>query len=302
MAAGTGSIIEAIDYNAIRNKILAIMGPGSGQSGYGQILLSTPVATGNQVTKEQWDALRFDILNARVHQDGVTPSIVEAVRGQPIRYGAGHPNTQYSLQADTATINKFNVGTGQFVVDSGVSQTRITSWQNSLTATATITFSSADRARWFFNSGGRLRISANRTGGSSSLQNSSWSSILDTAGILTVGATNSTLNFWNLTNTYTTIYTGSGSAQYYSGNVYQVRAACDVLDNSLGGATQILIQWNFTDAYTAFRIPSAFPDLVDGTLTVSIDEQRASGILQPIGTGAFTIQRPSYSISALTGS
>lgn len=302
MAAGTGSIIEAIDYNAIRNKIIAIMGAGSGQSGYGQTLLSTAVATGNQVTKVQWDALRYDILNARIHQDGVTPTIVSAVQGEPIRYGAAHPNTQYSIQADTAIANKFNIGTGQFVVDAGISQTRSTSWQNGLTAVATITFSSSDRARWFFNSGGRLRISANRTGGTSSLQNSSWSSILDTAGILTIGAVSSTINFWALTNTYTTIYTGTGSSQYYSGNIYQVRAACNVADNSLGGASQILIQWNLTDAYTAFRTPSFFPDLVDGTLTLQVDEQRASGILQPVGTGPFTIQRPGYSITAITGS
>lgn len=304
MAAGTGSIIEAVDYTAIRNKIVGVMSTGSGQFGYGQTVLSSSVAAGNTVTAAQWNALRFDIVNARIHQDGVEPVIAAATSGQPVKYGAAYPNNQFDLQSDIAITNKFNIGSGQFVIDSGITATRSTSWQNSLTCVATITFGSADRARWFFNSGGRLRISATRSGGSGSLQNTSWSSILNTAGILNIGAINSSnnINFWNLTNTYQVLYTGTGSQQYYTGNTYQVRAACNVLDNSLGGATQILIQWNLTDAYVAFRVPSLVPDLVDGNLTVSVEELRASGNLLPVGTGPFTIQRPSYSITAITGS
>ena len=110
MAAGTGSIIEAVDYNTIRTKIIGIMGTGAGQSGYGQTLLSSAVAFGNTVTKAQWDNLRFDIFNARLHQDGVSPTIVTATSGQPVRFGAGHPNNQYFTQAELAETNKFNIG------------------------------------------------------------------------------------------------------------------------------------------------------------------------------------------------
>ena len=85
MAAGTGLIIEAVDYTTIRNKIIGIMGTGAGQSGYGQTLLSSAVVPGNTVTKAQWDNLRYDILNARIHQDGLVPTIVTATQGQPIR-------------------------------------------------------------------------------------------------------------------------------------------------------------------------------------------------------------------------
>ena len=75
MAAGTGLIIEAVDYNTKRTKIIGIMGTGAGQSGYGQTLLSSSVAFGNTVTKAQWDNLRFDIFNARLHQDGLSPTV-----------------------------------------------------------------------------------------------------------------------------------------------------------------------------------------------------------------------------------
>ena len=101
-----GTEIQDSDYNAIRKKIIAIMGNGGTNPltdqadatfGYGQQLVSTNVSAGENISKDQWDALRFDILNARIHQDGVTPSIVQAGRGQTISFGPAHPNTAYNL-------------------------------------------------------------------------------------------------------------------------------------------------------------------------------------------------------------
>jgi hypothetical protein len=43
--------IAATDYNAIRNKIIAILGTGSGQQGYGQPIASSAVFAGNNITK-----------------------------------------------------------------------------------------------------------------------------------------------------------------------------------------------------------------------------------------------------------
>jgi hypothetical protein len=302
MAAGTGLIIENADYNQIRTKIINVMGAGFGQSGYGQTLLSSPVATGNNITKAQWDALRFDILNARIHQDGATPTITQAVQGQPIRYGAGHPNNQYDLQADIAVSNKFNIGDGQFIVDSGTSVTRTADWLNSLSTTCQIDFSSPERARWFFNSGGKIRISASRTGGTPSPQNASWSSLLASAGIRSLGGNNPGVNFYNLTNVDQTFYTATSSGSY-SSNSYTINVRSNVANNTNGGATQIIITVSLIDAYSYTGLGStSFPDIVNGTLTVTFDELRASGSLLPLGTGPFTIQRPTYSASAITGS
>ena len=303
MAAGTGLIIEAVDYTTIRNKIIGIMGTGAGQSGYGQILLSSGVAIGNTVTKAQWDNLRFDLLNARIHQDGLVPTIVTATQGQPIRYGAGHPNNQYNTQADTAITNKFNIGTGQFVIDAATSTTRSTPWNASVSATVTVTFGTADQARYFFNSGSKIRCVSSRTGGTGSPQNSSWSSILDNAGAVEFGGNTSGLNFYNLTNSYQNFYLLSASAPYYSGSQYRIEVVSNVADNSIGGATQIIFRVTYTDSYAYTGSgSSSFPDNIDGTLTLTVDELRASGTLQPLGTGPFVITRPSYSISSISGS
>ena len=295
MAAGTGLIIEAVDYNTIRTKIIGIMGTGAGQSGYGQTLLSSSIAFGNTVTKAQWDNLRFDIFNARLHQDGLSPTIVTATSGQPVRYGAGHPNNQYNTQADTAIANKFNIGTGQFVIESATSATRTTAWNSSLTATVTVTFSTADQARHFFNSGSKIRCASSRTGGTASPQNSSWSNILDTAGTVAFGGNTSVLNFYNLTNSYQTFFNLSSSAPY-TANQYRIEVVSNIADNTIGGATTLTFRVTYTDSY------SSSPDTVDGTLILTVDELRASGTLQPLGTGPFVITRPGYSISGISGS
>jgi hypothetical protein len=302
MAAGTGLIIEAVDYNTIRTKIIGIMGTGAGQSGYGQTLLSSPVAFGNTVTKAQWDNLRFDIFNAKLHQDGVSPTIVTATSGQPVRFGAGHPNNQYNTQADTAIANKFNIGTGQFVIESATSATRTTAWNSSLTATVTVTFSTADQARYFFNSGSKIRCTSSRTGGTASPQNSSWSNILDSAGTVAFGGNTSGLNFYNLTNSYQTFFNLTTSAPY-TANQYRIEVVSNVADNSIGGATVVTIRVTYSDSYTyTGGGSSSFPDNVNGTLTLTVDELRASGTLQPLGTGPFVITRPGYSISGISGS
>lgn len=302
MAAGTGSIIEAVDYTTIRNKIIGVMGTGAGQSGYGQTLLSSGVAIGNTVTKAQWDSLRYDLLNARIHQDGLVPTIVTATQGQPIRYGAGHPNNQYNTQADTAITNKWNIGTGQFVIDAATSATRSTAWNTSLSATVTVTFGTADQARYFFNSGSKIRCVSSRTGGTGSPQNSSWSNILDSAGTVAFGGNTSGLNFYNLTNSYQTFYLLTTSAPY-TGNQYRIEVVSNVADNSIGGATQLIFRVTWTDTYIYTGSGStSFPDNVDGTITLTVDELRASGTLQPLGTGPFVITRPSYSISGISGS
>ena len=277
MAAGTGSRIDAVDYNTIRTKIIGIMGTGAGQSGYGQTLLSSDVAIGNTVTKAQWDNLRFDIFNARLHQDGVSPTIVTATSGQPVRYGAGHPNNQYNTQADTAVANKWNIGTGQFVIDAATSATRTTAWSTSLTATVTVTFNSADEARYFFNSGSKIRCTSSRTGGTGSPQNSSWSNILDTACTVAFGGNTSGLNFYNLTSTYQTFYNLTTSAPY-TGNQYSIEVRSNTPDNSVGGATVLEFRVTYTDTYTYTGSGSStFPDNIDGTLTLTVDELRASG-------------------------
>ena len=294
-----GDIISESDYTTIRNKIIRIMGTGDGSRGYGQSIKSSVVTSGNTITKAQWDALRWDIYNALFHQTGTTPSIIEVATNSVIRYGNTHPNTQYSTLSDTADANRFNLGAGQFSVESAGTTTRSTSWASELVATTVVTFGTSEQARFFFNSGGKIRFTSSRTGGAASDQNAAWSALLSSVGTQTFGAASPAVNFYNLTNSYQTWFSSSPASFPYTGNTFRIDALCDVANNSTGTARILTFRTVWTDTYVDTQ-PLPPDDLVDGTIALSVDQIRPIGNLQP--SGSFTIAGPTYSLSAINGS
>ena len=299
-----GDFISATDYNTIRTKIFNVMATGAGNSGYGQTTFSSLVAEGNSVTKAQWDALRYDIYNALLHQTGSAAALTTVVVGDVVRYGASQPNFQYNTFADQATTNRFDLGTGQFVTEAINSTSFNSSWYQSVSATASVTFATAEQARFFFNAGGKIRFASSRTGGNGEAQNTSWSNLLSGAGTQAFAGGLSGINFFSLTNSYQTFYTTTGSAAY-SANQWRLEALCNVSSNTTGTANSITFRVTWTDNYTdsgAGGSPNPPPgDLVDGTLTLTVDQVRPSGFLQP--SGSFTIVAPSTtSVSAISGS
>jgi len=295
-----GDFISATDYNTIRTKIQNVMAIGAGNFGYGQTTFSSLISAGNSVTKNQWDALRYDIYNAVLHQTGSAPSLTTVFVGDVIRYGASQPNFQYDTIADQATINRFDLGTGQFVTEAINTTSFTSSWYQSVSSTTSITFATAEQARFFFNAGGKIRFASSRTGGNGEAQNTSWSNLLSGAGTQIFSGTPTGVHFFSLTNGYQTFAEVSGSSAY-SNNKWRLEASCNVSSNTLGTANIVNFRITWLDAYTD---PNAFigpGDLVDGTLTLTVDQVRPSGFLQPSGT--FTIIGPtSTSVGAISGS
>lgn len=300
-----GDFISATDYNSIRTKIINVMSTGSGNFGYGQTTFSSLVSAGNTVTKTQWDSLRYDIYNAILHQTGSAASLVQVAVGDVIRFGASNPNSQYDTVANTAVTNRFNLGTGQFVTEAINSTSFTSSWYQSVSATASVTFSTAEQARFFFNAGGKIRFASTRTGGNGEAQNTSWSNLLSSAGAQSFVGGPSGINFFSLTSSFQTFAEISGSSAY-SNNKWRLEASCNVASNTLGTANVVNFRITWLDAYTdpvpGGGTPAIPPgDLVDGTLTLTVDQVRPSGFLQPSGT--FTTVGPSSSsLSAISGS
>jgi hypothetical protein len=300
--------IAATDYNAIRNKIVAILGTGSGQQGYGQPVASSALFSGNNITKSQWDLLRYDLINAKVHQDGVSPSIVTIASGDFIGYGAGYPNTNYDTIAEQSILNRFNIGAGQSVLSLATmaGQTapgvisRTGSWSTQSQCVLTVTFATANEARYFFNSGGKIRFTSSRTGGVTSAQNTQWTNLLSTgAGTINFGAqTPAIVNFYTLTTSYQQWSTVSASSPY-AANFYRIEALCNCTDptNVNGTASVVTFRITWGDSYLDVD-PTPPGDLVDGTLSLTVEEFKAAGSLEP--SGSFSITSPSYSISAIT--
>jgi len=298
MAIGTS--IASAEYVTIQNKAQSLIGTGSGTRGYGQTVQSSDVFTGNIITKAQWDLLRFDIINIKFHQDGVLPDIVTVNVGDPIGFGASSPNSNYDTLLETAITNRFQVAGSQSVVSTAASQTHTTPWSTSLTATLTVTFSTSDEARYFFNSGGKIRFTTALSGGSSTLQINTWTNFLASVGTRSFGADTGVVNYYTLTNSFQTYDQVSVSAAYqYSANNYRLEARTNVPNNSTGTATQLFLRVTLTDGYIDPGAPAP-GDLVSGTLTITASELKASGLLQPSGT--FAVVSPSYSFSVVTAS
>lgn len=309
MSGAVGSNIAAVDYTSIRAKVIALLGTGSIDKGYGQTVNSATVVTGNTITKDQWDALRYDLMSIKFHQDGVMPSIVQVSKNDPIRYGAGNPNTDYDFIATQATLNRFNVGPGQFVVSTKGMQEYNSNWSVSATAVLTATFSNANQARYFFNSGGKIRFTSSRTGGTTKPQNNAWTSILSSAATQSFDADSTKLlSFYSLTDQYQSFYQIASSSPY-SSSYYKLEAKCDVPSNANGTATVVTFRVTWNDGYTdpdLSQNPGSFPlsnppdDVVDGTLAITVEELKATGQLFPSGT--FSITSPVYSLSSIVAS
>jgi hypothetical protein len=295
-----GSQIAAIDFVSIQNKAQLLLGQGAGNFGYGQQVQSTDVFTGDIITKAQWDLLKYDIVNLLYHQNGEMPSIVSINTADLIKYGGSHPNTNYNTLLDLAITNKFKLASNQLVIANKGSKNTTSSWTTQARVTVTATFGNANLARYFFNSGGKIRIETSRTGGGVSVQNSAWTNFLNSTGIKSFGVdTDPLVNFYTLTDTYKTYFQGTLTTPY-SANNYKLEAKTNVSNNSTGSATIVYLQVTLNDAYTPIAGLYLAGDVVNGTLEFFVSELKASGTSLPSAVGNFIITSPSYSISAVT--
>ena len=144
------------------------------------------------------------------------------------------------------------------------------------------------------------------SGGSSTAQQNAWVNLLNAVGTLSFGAdTHPTFNYYSMTNVFQTVYQESMSTPYSANNI-KLEARTNVADNSTGTATTLYLRGTLLDSYTdpvpLSGSPGDFPpgDAVNGTLTVSVEELKATGSLLPSGT--FSITSPTYSLSAITAS
>jgi hypothetical protein len=301
-------LITAIDYNDIRNKVDRILGSGVGSEGYGQVLQSQQVnplspPPNDTITALQWNQLRNDIAAIRQHQTGEIGILPTVAAGDTIRLGISNPVTGFDLVMNQLINTRFNVGSNRIIITSppGGSQSFTGSWSTQASCTLTVTFNNSDQARYFFNSGGKIRFNSSRIGGIESPQNSAWTQALIAAGARTFGGDISDpINFYNLTDNYQTFFIFTASTSY-SANFYQLSARSNVSNNSQGSANivefEIIWRDNYVDPDT---LNPDFPgpgtsfgpgDQVDGTLSLSIEE---------IKEAIFNITSPaSYSISAI---
>ena len=162
----SGGLIQATDYNGFVSttanaNVNDVWGTGSGDKGWGQTALATVAAT-NTVTATQWASL-VNTIASMASQVNYTPTARSApTAGQTIGILA-------ALNTDLTNITSqrlnTNVNGSQYTAWTGTnSKTGTTSGATwTITFTNTVTFASANAARYFFNAGGRIKLDVSKT-------------------------------------------------------------------------------------------------------------------------------------------
>jgi len=218
MAYSTGSVILDDDYNIFATgnaagtgdnnvaNVNTVWGVGTGDKGYGQTTLPvlSAVTAGQTVTATQWSTMLARISSAALHQNSSITPITTPVAGDTISAYA-------ALSTNITTIFNNRLNAAASGSTSTTNTDRTTSWTSSVTFTQTVTFASADAARYFFNAGGRITVSYSRSGGSATDANTAISNLCTACGTLTFTAGTGTQTIAGGSFTGTTKTGGSGS-------------------------------------------------------------------------------------------
>jgi hypothetical protein len=188
MTYAAGGSIQASDYNtlvgsgATANTLNAVWSTGSSTAGYGQTALAT-VTAGNPVAATNWANLVNTTASVGTHQGSSLTAVTAPVAGGSIAFISAIPTnlqTTYANRLNAATQGGTTANTATFG----------STWTTAITFTHTVTFANGDAARYFFNSGGQLKVTcshANATAGINLLFNNLASNI----GTVTVSAPSS---------------------------------------------------------------------------------------------------------------
>lgn len=322
----SGGPITATDYNEMVTDLNAVYGLGTGNIGYGgksQNVVSTAVnlpllAQGDIVENERWIDLRNAMNDAALHQDTVLPNPVPLLTnledGDEIGFGPNAAPLFASLNGTppnnvtVLTANRLNSDILNFETNTKLSSVRITPWgsgnvgePSSITHEFTVAFSNSDHARHFFNTGGEIRLSASRAGGSVTPQNISWTNLVSGVSPFVFGG----IDYFNLTSGFVVFLTTVASTLTTYGNPalpdpernsWVISARRDDAAGANGGNGSVIrfrSQFNdgflgpSTSALGAYGTPvGGPPDLVDGVFTSVISQKRSSVF--------FNIPTPTY--------
>ena len=220
-------LIQAADYNTFvgtnpnttANVMNTVWATGGGQSGYGQTALSQ-VSVGNTVTATQWSSLVTAQGNSATHQGTTITSITSPTVGATISYVS-------ALSTNIASVysNRLNASIQGATTSNSVATT--TTWSDKATWTHTVTFASGDAARYFFNSGGQIKITQSHPAGTGI--NSLFNALATACGTVVMSAMNSgTATIAGTTYNGVTKVGGSGTATVSTNSGYYAQTTANV--------------------------------------------------------------------------
>ena len=263
MTYSSGGLIQATDYNGFVSttsgaNVNGIWATGTTDAGYGQSALGTVSAAGT-VTATQWASLVNTISSIASHQGTSITARSAPTVGNTIDILAA-----LNTDLTNCTTNRGNAvanGTQVTTFSGTTSKTSDTTGAFTITFTHTITFASADAARYFFNAGGRIKWETSKTS-TGNLGDAEWNDLASTlvgdiyitggtatqtiAGVGYTGTTKSggtgtpntlatTTGWYDLTGSDTLIYKQFADTSPYTANFIQINA------KTAGSGTQLVL-------------------------------------------------------------
>lgn len=152
MTYQTGGLINDADYNSLAATLNTNWSTGSGNSGYGQTAL-TDVAEGTTVAFTPWLNLVNRINTIANHQNSSVTAMPAPATGGSINYLSA-----INTNLTTINTNRLNCAAQATYVNYASTTSVGQTWTDKITYTQTVTFSSANAARYFFNAGGQIAL------------------------------------------------------------------------------------------------------------------------------------------------
>ena len=272
MTYNVGGLIEATDYNGfvstnVGANVNATWGTGVTSAGYGQTALST-VAAASTVTATSWASLVNTIAAMANHQGTTVTARTAPVTGNTITIlSAVNTDITNCYNNRGNAVAQGTQFTGWTGTNSKTTATSGATW--SITFTNTVTFASADAARYFFNAGGSIKIDVSKTS-TGDVGDPEWNDLANTlcgdiyitggdytqtiagtayTGTTKVGGTGTpttlatTTGWFDLTTTDTIVYKQFADTAPYTSNFIQHALRRDA------GSTQLIITttWSASD-------------------------------------------------------
>jgi len=183
MTYSVGGLIQASDYNTFVNSLNNTWSTGSVDSGWGQTAIST-VAISGIVTATNWGTLINNLSSSGAQTNTPLTARTVPVTGNVIAILAN-----VSTDINSCTSNRGNAfvqGAISSTWTGSVDKTTTTgsgtaAW--TITWTQTVTFPSANQARYFWNAGGLVRLDMSKTSTGLDID-ADWNTFVGTVGAL----------------------------------------------------------------------------------------------------------------------
>jgi len=259
--AGVNQIIYGSDYNTVQLSARRVLGDGflsGGDHGYGVTLASSLVPALSVITAAQWNNLIYDINRAYKHITGSNYTGYTSTATGNISYANLSYASDAIAYADTNRLTATEVTQTQVYTKSYTG-----TWGGGgtgLTTAFTITFASAEYARYFFNAGGRISLQGTYSYGSAVPQNDAWlsmmsqfSTFLNRAGWYNIQSVSAPFIVYQLTGG-----TAGVGAVYTNNYIWLTVTSIS--------STSITLSVKYQDDHVAQGVPDLGPDYVDGTI------------------------------------